>query len=182
MTDVRERPRAVAVPRPPADAALEPVRAALLAAARAEGERLVAAAERDAAAVLDAARARAAAVLDAATAAGRADAAARAARERSAARRTRRTAELSARSAARDELRALVRAAVRDLRTSCPDLRERLAVRIRAELGPDALLAPTSDGGLVGEVPGRRLELSLEALADLAVDRLGPDVERLWLP
>ena len=160
--------------------ALDPVRSALLGAAMAEAEAVVSAAERDAAAVLAAARSRAAAVLAAATAAGRADAAARTARERSLARRTRRTAELTAQSAARDELRARVRAAVRDLPASCPDLHDRLAERIRAELGPAAVLGGTSDGGLAGEVPGRRLELSLDALADLAVDGLGPDVERLW--
>jgi hypothetical protein len=170
----------VAPARTAADLALDPVRSALLRAARSDADAVVADAVRDAAAVLAGARSRAAAVLAAAAAEGRADAASRAARERARARRDRRTAELTAWSAAREELRAHVRAVVRELPGACPDLRERLVTRIRAELGPDAALTATPDGGLTGEVPGRRLELSLDALADLAVDALGPDVERLW--
>lgn len=182
MTDVRDRAIPAPAPRVATAVALDPVRAALLRAARAEAAGVVAAAERDAAAVLAAARSRATAVLAAAAAAGRSDAATRLARERSVARRNRRTADLATRSAARDGLLARVRAAVRELPASHPELPGRLTDRIRTELGPDAVLTPTPDGGLAGEVPGRRLELSLDALADLAVDGLGPDVELLWQP
>jgi acetate kinase len=38
------------------------------------------------------------------------------------------------------------------------------------------------DGGLLAETPGRRLDLSLDALADLAVDALGAEASRLWEP
>ena len=68
------------------------------------------------------------------------------------------------------------------LPVSHPQLRDRLAARARAELGPDARITDATDGGLLAEAPGRRLDLSLDALADLAVDALGAEVNRLWAP
>ena len=65
---------------------------------------------------------------------------------------------------------------------SYPALFERLCERARAELGADAVLREHPDGGVVAEVPGRRLDLSLPALADRAVDDLGSEVTRLWAP
>ncbi|NMH97778.1 hypothetical protein [Pseudonocardia acidicola] len=187
MSGLRQRTAATAPSRlqdarTAADTALDPVRAALLREARADADRVVGAARCDAAAVLDAARARAAAVLAAATAAGKADGAARAARAQARARRERHAAVLAARTAAYAELRAQVRAAVRELPRWCPDLRDRLAARARAVLGPEAVLTATPDGGVLAELPGRRLELSLDALADLAVDGLGAEAELLWRP
>jgi hypothetical protein len=39
-----------------------------------------------------------------------------------------------------------------------------------------------ADGGVLAELDGRRLDLSLDALADLAVDDLGAELELLWQP
>lgn len=179
------RRTALAAPRrtrPAADIALDPVRGALSQDARSDADRVLSAARRDAATVLDGARSRAAAVLAAAAAAGKADAAARRARTAAQARRERRGAMLAAQTEAYAELSARVRNAVLELPRQCPDLRARLATRGRAELGPEAVLTPTADGGVLAEIPGRRLDLSLEALAQLAVDGLGADVDQLWQP
>ena len=162
--------------------AVEPVRAALLGAARAAADREVAAAQRYAAEVLDTATAGVAATQAAAAGVGRAEAAARTARAQAQARRERRAAELRAQAAAYDELRERVRAAVRALPASFPRLRERLVAQALAELGPDARITDTPDGGLLAETPGRRLDLSLDALADLAVHALGAEASLLWSP
>ncbi|EKX65016.1 hypothetical protein STRIP9103_07529 [Streptomyces ipomoeae 91-03] len=39
-----------------------------------------------------------------------------------------------------------------------------------------------ADGGVVARVPGRRVDLSLTALADRALDRMGGEVRSLWEP
>ena len=39
-----------------------------------------------------------------------------------------------------------------------------------------------SEGGVVARAPGRRVDLSLPALADRALDRLGGEVRALWEP
>lgn len=163
-------------------AAVEPVRAALLRAARAAADRDVAAAQHDADDVLATATATVSAMHAAAAEAGRAEAAARNARVQAQARRDRRAAELRGQAAAYAQLRERVRAAVGALPVSHPQLRDRLAARARAELGPDARITDATDGGLLAEAPGRRLDLSLDALADLAVDALGAEVNRLWAP
>ena len=61
-------------------------------------------------------------------------------------------------------------------------LLDALRARVRAELGPDATVREHPDGGLVAEAPGRRLDLSLPALADDAVDALGGAAAALWAP
>jgi len=165
-----------------AAAAVEPVRAALLGAARAAADRDVDAAHRYAADVLDTATTRVSEVHAAAVEAGRVEAAARTARTQAQARRDRRTAELHDQDAAYAQLRERVRAAVRALPASHPQLRERLVARALTELGPDARITDTPDGGLLAETPGRRLDLSLDALADLAVEALGAEASLLWTP
>ena len=69
-------------------------------------------------------------------------------------------------------LRGGARAAAAALRLS-PDyarLRQSLLAHARALLGPEAVIVDTDDGGIVGSVPGRRVDLSLATFADRAVD------------
>jgi vacuolar-type H+-ATPase subunit E/Vma4 len=59
-------------------------------------------------------------------------------------------------------------------------LRARLADRAREQLGPQALLVESPDGGIVASAGNERVDLSLPALADRALERSGPEVAALW--
>ena len=170
----------------PAEAAtaLEPLRAALLARARAGAAAAVAAADADAAATLRAAREEAAAITAEARALGERDAAILGAAERSRANRRARATVLAAQAAVYDELRRRAREAVRQLRNApdYPVLVARLRAEALAALGDGATVTELPDGGIVGEVDGRRADLGLVALADQALAALGPEVAALWTP
>ncbi|GHF07718.1 MULTISPECIES: hypothetical protein [Streptomyces] len=164
--------------------ALGPVRAELLRTARAEGEAQLARAREEAAAAVREARAAAEEILAAARRRGAADGAAAAAAELAGARRAARHLLLTARRDAYDQLCDCVVQQVRDLRrsTDYPRLRRRLEARARALLGPGASLTEPSGGGVLALAPGRRVDLTLEAVAARALDRLGPEAEDLWTP
>lgn len=164
--------------------ALHPVRAGLLRAAHDDADTLSARAEREAAARLDQARAEARAILEDARRQGEADGA-DAARDRLVrARREARSRTLSARREPYEELRREAAERVRELRRAdgYPLLRERLERHARVLLGPGAELTEHTDGGVVAQVPGRRVDLSLTALADRALDSMGAEVRSLWEP
>ncbi|AZQ39446.1 hypothetical protein EJ357_43445 [Streptomyces cyaneochromogenes] len=164
--------------------ALSPVRAELLRAAHTDADALLARAEREAAALLDQARAEAGTILDDARRQGEADGA-DAARDRLVgARREARSRTLAARRESYEELRREPAERVRELRRAddYPSLRERLEHRARVLLGPAAEVTGHADGGVVAQVPGRRIDLSLTALADRALDRMGGEVRSLWAP
>ena len=165
-------------------AALDPVRRTLLDRARADADAELAHADADAAAALAQARAEAAAILARATADGERDAGQASARERASTQREARSTVLRARSAAHAELRARSRAAAVALREDpgYPTMLQALRARATAALGPGATVLEARDGGVVAEAPGRRIDASLPALADRALDRLGPEVTRLWAP
>ena len=165
-------------------AALEPVRTALLARARADGDALLASADADAETAVAAARVEAAAAVAEARAQGERDAALVRTAERARARRQARAVVLRAQRAAYDELRRRSRAAAARLRTEpgYPALLDRLTALARAELGAAAVVREHPDGGVVAEAPGRRVDLRLATLAERAVDTLGPEVEALWAP
>jgi vacuolar-type H+-ATPase subunit E/Vma4 len=165
-------------------ATLVPVRDSLLARARADADAVLAQADADAEAVLSAARARAAALVAEARAAGERDAAVLAARDRARAQRKARAAVLHAQTGVYQELRRRSLAAVRALRDDpvYPCLLEALRDRARDRLGADAVVREHPDGGVVAEVPGRRLDATLDALTDDALDGLGGEVRRLWEP
>ena len=165
-------------------AALEPVRTALLARARADGDALLASADADAETAVAAARVEAAAAVAEARAQGERDAALVRTAERARARRQARAVVLRAQRAAYDELRLRSRAAAARLRTEpgYPALLDRLTALARAELGAAAVVREHPDGGVVAEAPGRRVDLRLATLAERAVDTLGPQVEPLWAP
>lgn len=163
---------------------LEPVRESLLARARADADAVLAQADADAEAVVSEARARGVSLVAEARAAGERDAAVLAARDRARAQREARASVLRARTRVYEELRRRSMAAVRALRNdpAYPCLLEALRDRARNRLGPDAVLHDHPDGGVIAEVPGRRLDETLDALTDDALDGLGGEARRLWDP
>ncbi|MFF4585690.1 hypothetical protein [Streptomyces sp. NPDC001388] len=164
--------------------ALQPVRARLLRAAHADAEALLADAGREAAARLDQARAQARAILDDARRQGEADGVDAARDLLVRARRQARSRTLSARREAYEEMRREAAERVRALRRAdgYASLRERLEQRARTLLGPEAQVTEHADGGVVAQVPGRRVDLSLTALAERALDGMGAEVRSLWEP
>jgi hypothetical protein len=165
----------------PADP-LDPVRAELLRAARADADAVLARARADADETVRTARAEAEALLERAREQGVADGTAAAARERVRARQDAWARELAARAKVYADLRDGVRAGVRDALTKTGILRVRLEKRARTLLGTDARVTATADGGVVAESPGRRVDLSADALADRTLQRHGAEAENLWAP
>jgi vacuolar-type H+-ATPase subunit E/Vma4 len=166
------------------DEALEPVRAWLLGAARADARRLRAEAAADADRLLARAKAEAAAILAEARAQGTAEGASLGTAEQARRRRHDRRLLLEAERQAYEELRARSRAAVRALRDDpgYPALGERLARLAQAAAGPGAVVSQHPDGGVVAEAPGVRVDCTLDGLAARAVDALGEEVTGLWTP
>lgn len=169
---------------PAPDPSLEPVRRALVEAARADAARAVATASADA----EATRSRAAAteqeIRDRARASGEAEGALEMVTRRRHARMQAQATVLSAQRDAYEELRDRVRARLVALRDdpSYPELRERLVRRARAALGTEARVVDVPEGGVVATTDGRSMRLSLPALADQALESLGPELEGLWAP
>jgi vacuolar-type H+-ATPase subunit E/Vma4 len=164
--------------------ALAPLRQELLRAAHADAEAEVAAARQAAEEEVAAARAEADRVLAAARDAGAREGAAAAVSALVLARSRARARELAARSELLDALRQEVAERLLAVRNDAgwADLQAALALRARALLGPDAAVTELPDGGVVATVPGRRVDLSLTALADAAVGLSAAAVERLWTP
>jgi vacuolar-type H+-ATPase subunit E/Vma4 len=169
-----------AVPDP-----LDPLRAALLAHARRDAEQALATARAEAEQALATARAEAQARRATARDEGERDAEAVRVQQQARARRAARAVLLAAQHEALDVVRAQARAAVREwwddpqLR---PAVRERLAVRARAALGPDAVVRDHPAGGVVAQAADRRATYVLGDLADASLDGLGPDLVRVWAP
>ncbi|MET9450514.1 hypothetical protein [Streptomyces cinerochromogenes] len=162
--------------------ALSPVRAELLRAARTSADAVMERARADAEETLRSARVTAEAVLARARDLGRADGAAEAARERVRAVQDAWAAELAARAEVYAVLRASVRAGVRRAFAEDSSLQSRCTEAARKLLGPQARVTDVPEGGVTAEVPGRRVDLSADALADHALDRLGVLAETLWEP
>ncbi|MEU0112404.1 hypothetical protein ABZ137_01410 [Streptomyces bobili] len=164
--------------------ALHPVRAELLRAAHADADALLARAEREAAARLDQARAVARAVLDDARRQGETDGADAARDLLVRSRREARSRALSARRKPYEDLRREAAERVRELRWAddYASLRGRLEQRARVLLGPAAEVTEDAHGGVVAQVPGRRVDLSLTASAERALDSMGAEVRSLWEP
>jgi vacuolar-type H+-ATPase subunit E/Vma4 len=162
----------------PLQIALEPLRAALIARARAEADRVCADAETAGRQLLAEARDEAEALLAKARAQGETDAAAMFASEMDRARRSARGVVLAAQRAAYNELRQRALTAVRGLLAD-PARRARLETVLRSQLGDQAVIHDHPDGGIVAETPdGRSLDASIEKLVDSAVADL--DLEQLW--
>ncbi len=165
-----------------ADAALAPLREALLAAAGAEADSTVRAAQDAAAHTLAAASAQAQDVVEQARHEGRSDAGAALAAERSRSHRQARALVLAAQRAAYDDLRAAVRqqAAVLPDDPAWPQWRDRLAAHARRLLGTDAELVEVP-GGVRARSGSRTVELTVSSLAEAELVALGPEVEKLWV-
>ncbi len=163
-------------------AALAPVRAALLAAARADAAATRERAEQEAGRIVADAAARAEELMGRARRRGRDAADAVAEAERARARRAVRGAELRGRREAYD---ALLDRVAQLLRARCagpdgPRIADRLTAGARAFLGADAVTGPGGRGGVTGRAPGRVVDGSVTVLAERAVAALGAEVERLW--
>lgn len=162
-------------------AALEPVRAAMLHRATQEAAVVVASA-RDAAAVTIAQAERDADALVAqASADGAAQAAPVAMAELSRARQAARSVTLGADLAIRNEVVRRMKAAVLALRDrpDYPRLLERLSVLAASGAGPGAVVSAHPDGGVVATSGGVTVNCSLPRLADRAVAALDAQITAL---
>ena len=162
--------------------ALGPVRAALLDRARADAATEVARAEEEARVILQEAERRADAVREEARTRGEADSQAVLVATRARARREARSVVLGAQSEVAGALCARVHAGLPGLRDdpAFADVERRLESQARELLGPEARLTPDPSGGFVAEAGGRRMELTLAAVADRLIERLGPELQSLW--
>lgn len=176
-TSAAERPT-------PAPDHLAAVKEALLRRARDDAAELLGAADDEVDALLSAARERGSALRAAARTEGATDAEAVVAAELTRARRDARATLLAARREGYEELRARVHEGLGELRKEPEhaELVERLTDRARKALGPDAVVTEDPAGGVVAEAGGRRMALTLPALADRVLDDLGPEIEELWRP
>lgn len=174
------RPPRGAVPGDP----LAPLVDTLRERAERDAATMLAEADAEAAATLAEARAQADELLGRARAAGRRDAEELLAAERARAEREARTVLLTAQRESYDAARAAVRCAVRALRddTAYPVLLEVLRARAEQELGPGTTTAELAGGGIEARSGSRRVEYSLEGLADDLLERVGGDLTELWAP
>ena len=165
-------------------AALAPVRAYLLAGARAEADRILGQARRQADQTLRQARRDAEQAVRQAREEGEAQAAPAAAAKRARGRERARSIELGAQRQACEELRAQVLAAAGRLRDE-PGY-ERLVAGLSAlaagAAGPGATVTADQAGGMVARSGHAVVDCSLPRLASLAVDALGDEVRELWTP
>ena len=158
--------------------ALEPLRGALLARARAEADGLRAAAQADGERTVARGRGEAEALLADARMRGEAEGAELLAAEQTAARRSARAALLGAQRAAYEDLRSKAAQGVRSLLRE-PENRRLLAEALRHALGDVASVSDTEDGGLFAQAPdGRSIDASIGTLVDGALADL--DLEGLW--
>lgn len=165
-----------------ADAALAPVRTALLARARADADAARQRAHDQAVEIRSDARQRAEQLLAESRAAGAERARAAVAEQLSRRQREARAVVLAAQRALYDQLRQQCREAAYALRADpgYPALKARLTEHALSVLGPGALVRESPDGGVVATAGNRVLDLSLPALAEREIDRLGAEVVRLW--
>lgn len=167
-----------AAPGSDADAALAPLRAALLAHARQEAEQLRSRAAGDAAAIVGTARSEDDVLLAEARQQGEADARVLLRVERNRLERDNRRRVLQAQREAYVALTLASAVAVREL-LGDPSVRDCLEHRLRGLLGADAEITGTDDGGLrAGHPDGRVVDASTGALVAGALART--DLEDLW--
>lgn len=165
-----------------ADAALDPVRRALTREADTAAARADAAARSQAQEIMARAQAEADAIIATAqhegAEAARAEAVASSARARREARRTVLAEQEHLRSLLREQVLEQVREVRRDPRY--PQILRRLTARADRLLGPMASVTESPRGGVTGTAGSKRLDLSLPALAEQALDEHAGEVRRLW--
>lgn len=161
---------------------LQPVRAELLNRAAADGDRVIADARREAAAIIERGREQARQLTEKASVTGEAAGASAAAEQQAALQRGLRREVLAAKDDAYQQWRRRAREAVLRLRDEpdyprwCRALRDAAAVA----LGDGAEVTEHPEGGVVAQLGSRRLDLSLPAIADRALDETAADVDELW--
>jgi len=165
-------------------AALEPVRQRLRREAEDEAARIRSDARAKAAGIIAGARRDAAAAVDKATTTGNSDATALAAEDLRRARDAARTAVLAAQREACDELRRRVRSGLEAMPAGLgyDQLAQQLTRLALHAAGPGAVVTPVPAGGVIARAAGVVVDCSLDHLADLAVEALGPAIRELWLP
>ncbi len=165
-----------------ADAALAPLRAALLRAAQASAAAIVADAEARAAVIIRDATHQADELRQAAAANGEEAARSQALLRSAGARRQAHETVLCQQSALRRELQRHVGVAVSPLRDDprYPALLDRLDQRCRAILGEDAIITESADGGVTAHAGTRSVDLSLPAVAAQTLDSMATEVSALW--
>ena len=162
---------------------LEALDGALRREAEESAARIVAGARLDAEEREARARGEADALIARAAREGEAVAAEQIAREAAIVRRDATTTVLVAQQDMLDELRRRVRVAVRALRESpdYPELRNGLEERARRRLGSGARCSESSpSGGVLAELDGRRVDQSLDALADEAYEAVAAMLQERW--
>jgi hypothetical protein len=166
------------------EAALAPVRAALLGDAQAEADRILAEARRAAGALIGRAQADSVDAVLRAEAEGRARAEPLALAEVSRGRREARAILLGAQLRARGELEDRIRAAVSGLRDEpgYGELRDTLADLARRAAGPGATVTEHPGGGVLAHAPGVLVDCSLPRLAERAIQALGQQIRELTAP
>lgn len=163
------------------DAALAPVRAAMLRNARERADRIVAEASRAAEALIAQAEQDAGTAVARARAEGAAQAGPVAAAERNRSRRKSRSVALSAERLTHEELAGQIRSAICGLRDGLGyrELRDQLADLAGRAAGPDADVAEHPQGGVTARTAGVVVDCSLPRLAERAIEVLGPQIARL---
>ncbi|WP_020659022.1 hypothetical protein [Amycolatopsis benzoatilytica] len=164
-----------------AKAELRTVGSALLVDAKDEAAEWLEAAGRDAEAALTEARKQANEIREAAAAAGRADARRRERIRRGEARRAARRIRLSAQQEVCEEFGTRVRAEL-ERRWRTGELTGLLDECARRLLGEGAEIGEAPGGGMTGRAGGKHVDLSLDALAARAVERVEGSVPHLWTP
>jgi uncharacterized protein (DUF1810 family) len=164
--------------------ALDPLREALHAAARAEVAAIESRAAEEAEEILTAARQRADEVVANAAAQGTAAARAVAALRSARARREANELVLAAQEALRHALADQVVDAVQGLRGEQRYAAwvDHLTRRCHEALGPLATVTPSPSGGVIGERGSRRLDLSVPVLAAATIEAHAAEVRQLWTP
>jgi vacuolar-type H+-ATPase subunit E/Vma4 len=165
-----------------ADAALEPVRTALRAAARTDAAEMLRNAHQRKDQLLADARRTADEMLAAARADGEAEATAVVKARLAQSRRDGRRSMLTAQRDLYDELRRRCRGAATALAETpgYEELRGHLAERALAQLGSGATVVDSADGGVLASAGDRQLDLTLPTLAERALERSGAEVAELW--
>jgi vacuolar-type H+-ATPase subunit E/Vma4 len=164
---------------PRLEAALAPLRSALLATAQEDADRRLREADEAAHATQAESDASVARGRAAARSRGAADAAAAVTQQRSRAGARARSILLEARREEYLALKQAARSAMAALRDdpSYPAMRERMADAVRRRLGPQAQIDDADGGGVLGRAPGRRVDYSLASLADQAADEVAAELE-----
>lgn len=163
------------------DAALRPVREAMLRRAQERAEQVTGQARAAAEATVEAARESASDAIEAGRLGGIEQARPVAAAEISRGRRAARSVELGAALAAHEQIARRITAAVLALREDAdyPRLRAGLSARAAQLAGPGAQITEHPQGGVIARADGIVVDCSLPRLADRAVEALGAEISGL---